>query len=237
MLAGGGWGIWRLALLLVQLDGKAWGQLAEAAGLTFVRVLLAVAISTAWALPAGVLIGRSPRAARVFQPLIQIVASFPAPMIFPIIVLALASLGVGLGVGAIVLMVLAAQWYILFNVISAVAALPPQLSEAAQVFHVSGWRRWMTLYLPAAFPALVTGWITAAGGAWNASIVSEYIEAGGGIRTTLGLGSVISDATARADFPLLAGGITVMSFIVVGWNRLVWRPAANQAHTRYGVTQ
>lgn len=237
VLAGGGWGIWRLALLLVQLDGKAWGQLAEAAGMTFIRVLLAVGISTAWALPAGILIGRSPRVARVFQPLIQIVASFPAPMIFPIIVLALASLGIGLGIGAIALMVLAAQWYILFNVISAVAALPPQLTEAAQVFHVSGWRRWLTLYLPAAFPALVTGWITAAGGAWNASIVSEYIEAGGGVRTTLGLGSVISDATARADFPLLAGGITVMSFIVVGWNRLVWRPVANQAHSRYGVTQ
>lgn len=237
LLAGGAWGIWHLATLLAQLSLPAWGRLAEAAGLTFVRVILAVALSTAWALPAGVLIGKSPRASQFFQPFIQIVASFPAPMIFPIVVIGLAFLGVGLSVGSIVLMILSSQWYVLFNVISAVAALPPQLAEAADVFKLTGWRRWKSLYLPAAFPALVTGWITAAGGAWNASIVSEYIEVGGGVRTTLGLGSLISEATAKANFPLLAGGITVMSIIVVGWNRLVWRRLATQAQTRFGVTQ
>jgi len=237
VLAGGVWGVWRLAGLLLQLSGPAWVNLAEAAGLTFVRVLVAVALGTAWALPAGILIGRSPRIAEVLQPVIQIVASFPAPMIFPLVVVGLALLGVQLNLGSIVLMILSSQWYILFNVISAVAALPPQLSEAAQVFKVSGWRRWRALYLPAAFPALVTGWITAAGGAWNASIVSEYITAGGSLRSTLGLGSLISDATARADFPLLAGGITLMSIIVVGWNRLIWRPIASHAQTRFGVTQ
>ena len=237
VLAGGVWGVWRLAELLLQLSGPSWANLAEAAGLTFVRVLVAVALGTAWALPAGILIGRSPRIAEVLQPVIQIVASFPAPMIFPLVVLGLALLGVQLNLGSIVLMILSSQWYILFNVISAVAALPPQLSEAAHVFKLSGWRRWRSLYFPAAFPALVTGWVTAAGGAWNASIVSEYISAGGSLRTTLGLGSLISDATARADFPLLAGGITLMSIIVVGWNRLVWRPAAVHAQTRFGVTQ
>ena len=237
VLAGGAWGFWHLASLLLQLSGPAWGRLAAAAGLTFVRVLVAVALGTAWALPAGVLIGRSPRTAEILQPVIQIVASFPAPMIFPLVVVGLALLGVGLSIGSIVLMILSSQWYILFNVISAVAALPPQLSEAAEVFKVSGWRRWRSLYLPAAFPALVTGWVTAAGGAWNASIVSEYITAGGSLRSTLGLGSLISDATARADFPLLAGGITLMSIIVVGWNRLVWRPVAAHAQTKFGVTQ
>ncbi|HWZ28749.1 MAG TPA: ABC transporter permease subunit, partial [Gemmatimonadales bacterium] len=236
-LVGGVWGFTRLAGLLLQLSGPSWGRLAEAAGLTFIRVLVAVALGTAWALPAGVLIGRSPRAAAVLQPIIQIVASFPAPMIFPLVVVGLALFGVKLNLGSVVLMILSSQWYILFNVISAVAALPPQLSEAAEVFKLSGWRRWQSLYLPAAFPALVTGWVTAAGGAWNASIVSEYITAGGALQSTLGLGSLISDATARADFPLLAGGITLMSIIVVGWNRLVWRPLATQAQTRFGVTQ
>ena len=235
--AAGVWGIWHLGALLVQLSVPAWGRLAEAAGLTFLRVILAVALSTAWALPVGILIGRSPRAAQFFQPFIQIVASFPAPMIFPIVVIGLALLGIGLSAGSVVLMILSCQWYVLFNVIAAVAALPPQLAEAADVFKLTGWRRWRALYLPAAFPALVTGWVTAAGGAWNASIVSEYIEVGGGIRTTLGLGSLISEATAKANFPLLAGGITVMSVIVVGWNRLVWRRLAVTAQTRFGVTQ
>jgi NitT/TauT family transport system permease protein len=158
-------------------------------------------------------------------------------MVFPIVILGFFALGIGFGFGAVALMVLAAQWYILFNVISAVAALPPQLVEAAEVFQVTGWRRWRSLYLPAAFPALVTGWITAAGGAWNGSIVAEYVQAGGTTHIATGLGSLISIATVHADFPLLAGGITVMSCIVVAWNRLVWRPMATLAQNQYGVTQ
>src|SRR3989441_2174654 len=99
--------------------------------LTFARVMGAVIVSTAWALPAGVVIGRSPRLARALQPVIQVVASFPAPMLFPIVILLFERIGVGLGIGAVALMVLAGQWYILFNVISAVAAIPEQLKDAA----------------------------------------------------------------------------------------------------------
>src|SRR5207237_411649 len=178
-------------------------------------------VSPAWAVPAGVWIGRSPRLARALQPVIQVVASFPAPMLFPLVILLFERIGVGLGLGAVALMVLAGQWYILFNVISAVAAIPEQLKDAATVFRLPRLARWRALYLPAAFPALVTGWVTAAGGAWNGSIVAEYIEAGGRLRTTQGLGSLISEATAHANFPLLAGGIALMSLIVVGWNRRV----------------
>ncbi|MGH7533000.1 MAG: ABC transporter permease [Gemmatimonadales bacterium] len=234
---GAGIGVLQLVRLLSHLTGGEWLLVLRSAGYTFARVLSAVALSTAWALPVGVLIGRSPRVARVLQPVIQIVASFPAPMLFPLVILGLLSVGAGMGIGAVTLMVLSAQWYILFNVISAVAALPPQLAEAAEVFQVSGWARWRQLYLPAAFPALVTGWVTAAGGAWNGSIVAEYVQAGGTTHIATGLGSLISLATVHADFPLLAGGIAVMSVIVVGWNRLVWRPLAILAQNQYGVTQ
>jgi NitT/TauT family transport system permease protein len=206
-------------------------------GLTFARVIGAVALSTAWALPAGVIIGRSPRLARLMQPIIQVVAAFPAPMLFPLVILLLGRIGIGLGLGAVALMVLSGQWYILFNVISGVAALPEQLKDAATVFQLSSVARWRTLYLPAAFPTLVTGWLTAAGGAWNGSIVAEYIEVGGTLRTTRGLGSLISEATTHADFPLLAGGIAAMSLIVVGWNRLMWRPLMRWAQNRFGLGQ
>src|SRR5207244_1488737 len=113
-------------------------------------------------------------------------------MLFPLVILLLERVGVGLGLGAVVLMVLAGQWYILFNVISAVAAIPQQLKDATTVFRLPRLARWRVLYLPAAVPALITGWVTAAGGAWNGSIVAEYIEAGGALRTTRGLGSLIS---------------------------------------------
>jgi NitT/TauT family transport system permease protein len=238
----GGWQAARysaltLGLLLRQLDRGDWGTLAVTSGFTFARVLGSVALATAWALPAGVIIGRSPRLARVMQPIIQIVAAFPAPMLFPLVILMLERAGIGLGLGAVALMVLSGQWYILFNVISGVAALPEQLKDAATVFQLSSAARWRTLYLPAAFPALVTGWLTAAGGAWNGSIVAEYIEVGGSLRTTRGLGSLISDATAHANFPLLAGGIASMSLIVVGWNRVMWRPLMRWAQYRYGLEQ
>ncbi|HEV2290924.1 MAG TPA: ABC transporter permease subunit [Gemmatimonadales bacterium] len=235
--AGAGLGVLQLARLLLRLDSAAWLLVARSTAYTFLRVLAAVALSTAWALPVGVIIGRSPRISRVLQPIIQIVASFPAPMLFPLVILGLLRLGAGMGIGAVTLMVLSAQWYILFNVISAVAALPPQLADAAEVFRMTGWPRWRRLYLPAAFPALVTGWITAGGGAWNGSIVAEYVQAGGTTHIANGLGSLISLATVHADFPLLAGGIAAMSVIVVGWNRLVWRPLAALAQTQFGVTQ
>src|SRR5947209_4693086 len=228
-------GLWRLWLLLAQLGPPEWGQLASSAALTFARVMGAVIVSTAWALPAGVVIGRSPRLARALQPVIQVVASFPAPMLFPIVVLLFARPGVGLGVGAVAPMVLAGQWELLFHVISPVAAVPEQFKDAATVFRLSTGARWRTLYLPAAFPALVTGWVTAAGGAWNGSIVAEYIEAGGTLRVTRGLGSLISEATAHANFPLLAGGIALMSLIVVRWNRAVWRSLTVWAQTGFGA--
>ena len=230
-------GAWHIWLLLRQLGARDWGTLIGSAALTFARVMGAVIVSTAWALPAGIVIGRSPLVARLLQPVIQVVASFPAPMLFPLVVLAFERAGVGLGLGAVALMVLAGQWYILFNVISAVAAIPQQLKDAATAFQLSWRARWRSLYLPAAFPALVTGWITAAGGAWNGSIVAEYLQAGGRLRTTAGLGSLISDATAHANFPLLAGGIALMSLIVVGWNRFVWRALAGWAQTRFVVAQ
>src|SRR5438128_1252166 len=230
-------GLWQLWRLLAQLGWREWGELASSGALTFARVMGAVFLSTAWALPAGIVIGRSPRVAHALQPVIQVVASFPAPMLFPIVILLFQRIGVGLGIGAVALMVLAGQWYILFNVISAVAAIPEQLKDAAAAFQLPPVARWRTLYLPAAFPALVTGWVTAAGGAWNGSIVAEYIEAGGTLRVTRGLGSLISDATAHANFPLLAGGIAGMSVLVVGWNRLVWRSLMVWAQTRFGLGQ
>ncbi len=230
-------GMWRLWLLLAQLGWREWSELLSSAALTFVRVMGSVIVATAWTLPAGVWIGRSPRIARALQPVIQVVASFPAPMLFPLVILLFERIGIGLGIGAVALMVLAGQWYILFNVISAVAAIPVQLKDATAAFRLPRLARWRVLYLPAAAPALVMGWVTAAGGAWNGSIVAEYIQAGGGLRITKGLGSLISDATAHANFPLLAGGIALMSLLVVGWNRLVWRSLMEWARTRFGYAQ
>ncbi len=223
--------------LLRRVPGPAWMPLLGAGGLTLGRVLLATGIGTLWALPAGLAIGLSPRLSRILQPVVQVVASFPAPMLFPMAIAVLALGGVSLGWGSIVLMLLGTQWYILFNVIAGAMAIPSDLREAARSYRIRGWARFRTLYFPAVFPFLVTGWVTAAGGAWNASIVAEFVTFKGRTLFTDGLGARISEAAAAADFPLLAASILVMSAIVVLFNRTIWHRCYLLAERRFSLTR
>jgi NitT/TauT family transport system permease protein len=143
----------------------------------------------------------------------------------------------GLGVGSVLLMLLGTQWYVLFNVVAGATAIPADLREAARVYRLSRWRRFTGLYLPAVFPYLVTGWITAAGGAWNASIVSEYVAFRGQVLTAHGLGARISAAAAAGDYPLLAASVAVMAAVVVAFNRLVWHRLHGVAQARYTLSR
>jgi NitT/TauT family transport system permease protein len=156
-------------------------------------------------------------------------------MLFPIVIAALAHFGVGLNYGCILLMLLGTQWYILFNVIAGAMAIPGDLREAATSFRLSPWQKFKALYLPASFPFLVTGWVTAAGGAWNASIVAEYYDLNGKTLSTFGLGATVSKAAYERNLTLLAAGVLLMSAIVVVFNRLVWKPCYKLAYTRYSL--
>jgi NitT/TauT family transport system permease protein len=231
------WGALGLVGLLRQVPARTWGGIAVAAGLTLGRVLLATALGTLWAVPAGLAIGLSPRLSRILQPVVQVVASFPAPMLFPAVVAVLTSLGVGLGWGSVLLMLLGTQWYVLFNVVAGATAIPADLREAARIYRMGTWQRLRTLYLPAIFPYLVTGWVTAAGGAWNASIVSEYMSFRGQVLAARGLGATISTAAAGAEYALLAAAITFMAAMVAIFNRLVWRRLHAVAEERFSLAR
>ena len=160
-------------------------------------------------------------------------ASFPAPMIFPVVVGGMLACGVGLGISSVVLLLLGTQWYILFNVIAGSSAIPRELWEVSRLSRFSWPQRWRQLIFPAIFPSLLTGWITAMGGAWNASIVAEYMKFRGQTLMTTGLGAAISQATERGDFHILAAAVGIMAVTVVGFNRLVWRPLTHRAQTRF----
>jgi NitT/TauT family transport system permease protein len=205
----------------------------ESAGATFLRVLAALVIASAWTIPAGVAIGFNPRLARIAQPVAQIAASVPATALFPVLLLGLVSLGGGLNTGSILLMLLGTQWYILFNVIAGAIAIPSEFREVADIFRFSRIDRWRTVILPAIFPYLITGLVTASGGAWNASIVAEYFHFKGQVLSTFGLGAEISSATDSGNFALLLLSTIVMATLVVSVNRLVWRPLYRRAETRY----
>ena len=228
-----GYGVVRIVMLLSGLD--RWEIHEAGVGLlaTFFRVNLALLLGALWTIPAGVAIGFNPRLARIAQPLAQIAASVPATALFPVVLLLLIRVGGGLGIGSVALLLLGTQWYILFNVIAGAIAIPTDLKECCSVFRLAGIERWKKLILPGIFPYLVTGLVTASGGAWNASIVAEYFTFKGHTYTTVGLGATISQATDTGNFDLLLAATIMMAATVVTINRLVWRRLYALAETRY----
>jgi NitT/TauT family transport system permease protein len=233
VLAGIGYGVVRVAIILSGLQKAELHETALGLGATFLRVNLALLIGALWTIPAGVAIGFNPRLARIAQPLAQIAASVPATALLPVILLVLIRIGGGLGLASIVVLLLGTQWYVLFNVIAGAMAIPTDLKECCSVFQIRGFQRWKKLILPGIFPYLVTGLVTASGGAWNASIVAEYFHFKGQIYTTTGLGATISQATDSGDFHLLLAATMMMAAMVVTINRLVWRRLYGLAETRF----
>ena len=233
LLAGMSYGVVRVGMILSGLHKAGLQEAGIGLVATFVRVNLTLILGALWTIPAGVAIGFSPRLARIAQPLAQIAASVPATALFPVVLLLLIRVGGGLGVGSIVLLLLGTQWYILFNVIAGAIAIPTDLKECCSVFRLQGIERWKKLILPGIFPYLVTGMVTASGGAWNASIVAEYFHFKGHIFTTVGLGATISQATDAGNFDLLLAATIMMAATVVTINRLVWRKLYALAETRY----
>ena len=218
---------------LSDLHREDYIELLQSAALTFLRVNAALILGALWTVPAGVAIASSPRLARIAQPMVQMAASIPATALFPIILLLLLRLRWGLEIAAMLLMLLGTQWYILFNVIAGAMAIPTDLKEAAVIYRFNSWDRWRHLILPGIFPYLVTGMVTASGGAWNASIVAEYFHFQGKIVSTAGLGSAISSASDAGRFDVLLAATLIMATVVVLINRLLWRKLYRLATSRF----
>jgi NitT/TauT family transport system permease protein len=223
----------RMAGMLGTLSGSELSEIFRGTIATFLRVELTLVLAGLWTIPVGVFIGSRPRLSALAQPIAQVAASVPATALFPIVMLFLIRIGGGLGIGSIVLLLLGTQWYILFNVIAGASAIPTDLKEVCNVFHLGKIERWRRLILPAIFPYLVTGFVTASGGAWNASIVAEYFRFHGQTISVTGLGALISRATDSGNFAVLLGATVVMALLVVTVNRLLWRRLYVLAATRY----
>jgi NitT/TauT family transport system permease protein len=223
----------KITIMLAEVSRAELHDLLWGGAATFLRVELTLLLAGLWTIPVGVFIGSRPSVSAVLQPLAQIAASVPATALFPIILLVLIRAGGGLGIGSIALLLLGTQWYLLFNVIAGASAIPTDLKEVCQVFRLGKLERWKILLLPAIFPYLITGFVTASGGAWNASIVAEYFHFKGQTMSTVGLGATISHATDSGNFRLLLAATILMATVVVTINRLVWRRLYGLASTRY----
>jgi NitT/TauT family transport system permease protein len=232
-LLGIGYEFLKMTALLTTVTGPEVRSIFLGAGATFLRVELTLVLAALWTIPAGVVIGLNPRLSAIMQPIAQIAASVPATALFPIILLLLIRVGGGLGIGSIVLLLLGTQWYILFNVIAGATAIPTDLKEVCGIFQFGTIEKWRKLFLPAIFPYLVTGLVTASGGAWNASIVAEYFHFHGQTFSTVGLGAVISAATDSGSSRVLLAATLLMAALVVTINRFLWRRLYILAATKY----
>jgi len=226
-----------LAWKLLQSAGAelSWTDASEAArdgGITLLRVAVLIVLATLIWVPVGVAIGLRPRVAEKVQPVAQFLAAFPANLLFPVAVYLILRFQLSPVIWLSPLMILGTQWYILFNVIAGASAFPTDFREAAKAFRIGGWRWWRNVILPGIFPYYVTGAITASGGAWNASIVSEVVSWGPTRLNGLGLGAYIAQMTEAGDYPRIALGIATMSVLVVAMNRLLWRPLYAYAERR-----
>ena len=230
-------GAWKIIELFSKVQMAQWVLIVEEALATLGRVMAAVLLSALWTIPVGLWIGLSPRLSRISQPFVQVAASFPAPMLFSYVIIAMKFMGISLNWGSVALMLLGAQWYILFNVIAGAMNIPSDLLEAARMYRITGWRKFTKVLLPGIFPYLVTGMVTSAGGTWNASIVAEYVTDKGQSLTAFGIGSQISVSAAKADFPMLAASVVVMSLMVVTFNRLVWKKLYRLAEEKYSLSK
>ncbi len=227
------YGAYHVGLTLILLPLNQWISILVGVGATMLRVAISLIIALLWTVPLGYAIGSNPRVAAWLQPVVQVIASLPATALFPVLVAALAVLAGGLNLAAILLMLMGTQWYLLFNIIAGAAAIPQDLKYTSALMGLKGWERWRTLILPALFPFIITGSITAGGGAWNASIVAEYIQFGGKILHVTGIGAVIAEATTAGNYPLLLAATLSMILTVVLINRLLWRRLYHVAEDRF----
>jgi len=221
--------LWYIGRGLVRFAAPtlSWSDVMIAAangGLTLLRVVILIVLASLIWVPIGVAVGLRPKLAEKVQPVAQFLAAFPANLLFPFAVFMIVRFSLAPKIWLTPLMILGTQWYILFNVIAGASAFPSDFREAAASFRVRGWRWWREVMLPGIFPYYVTGAITASGGCWNASIVSEAVAWGPTRLSGSGLGAYIAQMTEAGDFPRIALGVAVMSVLVIVMNRLLWRP-------------
>lgn len=203
--------------------------------LTALRIFVVIFVSIIIWVPVGVWIGMRPKVSQWVQPIAQFFAAFPVNLLFPVAALLMMRYHLNVDIWCAPLMIMGTQWYILFNVIAGVSATPKNLRYAVATLNVSGWLKWRRFILPSIFPYLITGAITATGGAWNVTIVAEVIQWGHNKLIAQGIGAYIAQVASSGDFPRLALGIAIMSIYVLLLNRIIWRPLYNLAQQRFQI--
>jgi NitT/TauT family transport system permease protein len=225
-----------LQFILAEVALREVGHVILLGAVTAIRVIVLIILSSLIWIPIGMWIGQRPKLTQAIQPIIQFAAAFPANLFYPLFVIAIVRYHLNVEIWVTPLMILGTQWYILFNVIAGASIIPRDLVLAADNFGVTGWLWWKRVALPGIFPFYITGAITAAGGAWNASIVAEWVSWGQTTLKATGLGEYIQASTLAGDFPKIALGTAIMCLYVLLFNHTIWRPLYRLAQERFGYS-
>ncbi len=203
--------------------------------ITALKIAVLIVLCSIFWVPIAVWIGLRPKVATFIQPVAQILAAFPANLVYPVLYMVILKYNLNINIWTAPLLILGTQWYILFNVVAGAGSLPQELHLVAQNYGLKGWLWWRKLILPGIFPYYVTGAMTTVGGCWNASIVAEVVTWGHETLHSVGIGSYIAQYTSVGDFPRIALGIAVMTLYVVIINRFVWQKLYDFAEERFHI--
>ena len=201
---------------------------------SLLRLGIAYLIALGWTIAAGIAIARSRTLSNIFLPLFDIGQSVPALALFPFFVMIIINFfgggTLGVEIAAILLLLTGMQWYLLFNIISAIKTIPGDILEASYSFGLHGRKFVRHVLLPAIFPAIVVGSIQAWGGGWNASIVSEYFQFGPKVYGAPGLGYFLDKASWEwGSLTMIGLSIAIMTGIILIMNRTIWRSLFKRA--------
>lgn len=201
--------------------------------ITAIKISVLIFLASIFWVPIGVWVGLRPSISKYVQPIAQILAAFPANLLYPFAVILILRFGLNVDIWSSPLMILSTQWYILFNIIVGTNSIPKDILDAAEAYNVKGLIWWKKIIIPAIFPYFITGAMAAAGGAWNASIAADVLSWGDQTLNAVGLGNYIKINTDAGDFPRLALGIGIMCLYVTIINRLVWHKLYDIAEERF----
>ena len=215
-------GPWRVAQAFAR--GLAEGTFLVGLSVTLRRLLLGYGLSVACGLAFGLLVGRVRQADEALGPLLLGFQTLPSICWLP-----LAILWFGLGETAILfVVVMGATLAIAIHTADGVKNIPRLYVRAAENLGASGLRLFVSVLLPAAFPAFLSGAKTGWSFAWRSLMAAEMIF------VSLGLGQLLAAARELNDVAQVMAVMLLIVCVGVAVDWLVFQSLERRVRRAWG---
>ena len=168
------------------------------------------------------------RAERILIPLLDTLQSIPVLSFLPGVMVSMVALfptrQFGVELGSILLIFTGQVWNMTFSVYSSMKNIPREMLEAAKVYRLSWWQRFIQLELPYSAIGLVWNSMMSVAGGWFFLMACEMFVLGNRDLRLPGLGSYLQTAANAGDTRAILWGVVAMIAVIVLMDQLVWRP-------------